>query len=116
MVQPERILVLNRRPIRAGRFVLYWMQQSQRAQWNHALEYAIEQGNGLGVPVVVVFGVTGSFPEANLRHYQFMLEGLRETQKTLAGRGIRMVVLNEEPDAAALRLAESAALVVADRG
>ncbi len=116
MVEPERIQPLNRKPRRPGRYVLYWMQQSQRAEWNPALEYAVGQANALGQPVVVVFGLTGRFPEANLRHYRFMLEGLRETLQALAGRGIRMVVLKESPVTAALRLAAEASLLVADRG
>src|SRR5687767_2345890 len=40
MIQPSRVQVLNDVPIDArGRYVLYWMQQSQRAQFNPALEY-----------------------------------------------------------------------------
>ena len=50
---------------RRGRYVLYWMQQSQRASFNPALEYAIELGNRDGLPVLVAF----SYPDANLRDY-----------------------------------------------
>jgi len=45
MIQPERIQRLNTKEIANGRYVLCWMQQSQRAEYNHALEYAIERGN-----------------------------------------------------------------------
>ena len=48
MIQPERIQVLQERPIRHGRYVLYWMQQSQRAEFNPALDVAIDRANGLG--------------------------------------------------------------------
>ncbi|MEW6439738.1 MAG: deoxyribodipyrimidine photo-lyase [bacterium] len=116
MIQEERIQVLNAAPLRRGRYVLYWMQQSQRAHFNPALEYAVEQANGLRQPVVAVFGLTSRFPEANLRHYTFMLEGLRETAARLEERGIRLVVLAREPFAAALDLAPEASLVVTDRG
>jgi deoxyribodipyrimidine photo-lyase len=37
-------------------------------------------GPTLDLPVLVVFALTDSYPEANLRHYRFMLEGLAETQ------------------------------------
>jgi deoxyribodipyrimidine photo-lyase len=37
-------------PSRPGRFVLYWMQQSQRAGGNHALEHAIQRANALKLP------------------------------------------------------------------
>jgi deoxyribodipyrimidine photo-lyase len=43
------------------------MQQSQRAEYNHALEYAIQQANKMGQGVVVVFGLMDDYPEANLR-------------------------------------------------
>jgi deoxyribodipyrimidine photo-lyase len=92
------------------------MQQSQRAEYNHALEYAIQQGNQLGQGIVVAFGLTASYPEANLRHYTFMLEGLKETQRALAKRGIRMVVRRGDPAEVALGCARQASLIVCDRG
>jgi deoxyribodipyrimidine photo-lyase len=76
MIQPERILKLNDRPTRPGRYVLYWMQASQRAEYNHALEYAVREANEQKLPVVAFFGLTENFPEANLRHYTFLVEGL----------------------------------------
>ena len=74
-IEPERISILNRNAVQKGGWVLYWMQQSQRAHDNPALEYAISQANRLGLPVLVAFALTDSYPEANLRHYRFMLEG-----------------------------------------
>jgi deoxyribodipyrimidine photo-lyase len=72
-IQPERITQLNAKPVQQGEYVLYWMQQSQRSHWNHALEYAISRANDLNQPVLVVFGLTDNYPEANSRHYIFML-------------------------------------------
>jgi deoxyribodipyrimidine photo-lyase len=112
----ERIEALNRHPVRRGRFVLYWMQQSQRSQVNHALEHALEQAEALGQGVRVVFGLTPCFPEANRRHYTFMLEGLRETQANLAARGIPLAVRVGDPPAVASEAAVEASLVVCDRG
>jgi deoxyribodipyrimidine photo-lyase len=59
------------------------MQASQRAEYNHALEYAILKANELRQPLLVFFGITDNFPEANERHYTFMLEGLRDVQQSL---------------------------------
>jgi deoxyribodipyrimidine photo-lyase len=92
------------------------MQAAQRAECNHALEYAIDRANELRLPVVVAFGLTADFPEANLRHYHFMLKGLRETQAALAKRGIRMVVRAESPTTCIPKLAKQAALLVVDEG
>ncbi len=111
-----RIQFLNDCEIRRGKYVLYWMQQSQRAEDNHALEYALQAANRLDQPLLVAFGLTADYPEANLRHYTFMLEGLKETRSTLADRGIKMIARCERPDAAAISLSQNASVIVCDRG
>ncbi len=116
MIQPERIQPLNDRPVRHGAFVLYWMQASQREAYNHALEYAIRQGNDRNQPIVVVFGITDRFPEANERHYTFMIEGLREIRQGLQRRGIQFVAKHQSPELAAVGMARNASMVVTDRG
>lgn len=115
-IQPARIQALNKHSIKKGRYVLYWMQQSQRAEYNHALKYAIQQANTLGKSVLVGFGLMDDYPEANLRHLTFMLEGLQETQATLATQGIKMVIQRGSPVDVALALGKDAALIVCDRG
>ena len=115
-IQKNRIQDINDADEAHGRYVLYWMQQSQRAEYNHALEYAVHQANRLKQGVLVVFGLTDDYPEANLRHYTFMLEGLRETRRTLAGRGIKMVVQKGSPPEVALGLGRNASLIVCDSG
>ena len=115
-IQHTRIQLLNDLDLRKGNFVLYWMQQSQRAEYNHALEYAVQQANQMGQGVLVVFGLMDDYPEANLRHYTFMLEGLKETQTTLAQRGIKMVVQKGHPADVALATGQKASLIVCDLG
>ena len=115
-IDTERIRELNNRENIPGRFVVYWMQQSQRGEYNHALEFAIETANALDLPVIVLFCLTETYPEANLRHYTFMLEGLRHTQKELASRGIRMIVERGEIPQQVLRSAQGASCIVCDRG
>jgi len=116
MIQRERVTELNSNKLQSGRYVLYWMQSSHRAQFNHALEYAIQMANRIHNPVVTYFGLTGDFPDANERHYWFMVEGLREVQIELADRGIQMVVRLESPARGAVKLARGASVVVVDRG
>jgi deoxyribodipyrimidine photo-lyase len=82
MIQKERIKALNKKEVKKGTYVLYWMQASQRAEYNHALEYAIIKANELRQPIIVFFGITDNFPEANERHYTFMMEGLKEVKKS----------------------------------
>jgi deoxyribodipyrimidine photo-lyase len=116
MIQKERIKSLNKKEMKKGAYVLYWMQASQRAEYNHALEYSILKANELRLPVVVFFGITDHFPEANERHYVFMLEGLREVKHFLEKRGIQMVILHKSPEVGAVQLAKKASLAVVDRG
>ena len=116
MIQMERIQFLNSKDAVNGKYVLYWMQASQRAGCNHALEYAIRVADERAKPLVVFFGITDQYPEANERHFTFMLEGLKETQAALAERGILMVVRSVSPEKGVQALAADADLVVVDRG
>jgi len=116
MMSEERVKALNLKEIRRGSYVLYWMQASQRTEYNHALEYAITKANRTNRPVVVYFGLTDHFPEANERHYHFMLEGLREVKASLKEKGVRMIVWRTSPPLGAVQLSKTASLVVVDRG
>jgi deoxyribodipyrimidine photo-lyase len=92
------------------------MQAAQRAGTNHALEYAVGASNDLRKPLVVLFALTDRYPEANERHYAFMLEGLRETRTKLRERGIPMIVRRGEPDTVISTFGRDAAVVVVDDG
>jgi deoxyribodipyrimidine photo-lyase len=116
MIQPQRIKFLNHRPVQNGQYVLYWMQNAQRAEYNHALEYAIQQANDLKKPLLVAFGIMDNFPEANLRHYWFMLEGLQDMQAQLKKRNIKFVLRYGLPTDVVIELSKNARLVVTDRG
>jgi deoxyribodipyrimidine photo-lyase len=116
MIQQERIRDLNQKQAQSGNYVLYWMQSSQRAEDNHALEFATQRANELNLPLLVGFGLMDDYPDANLRHYTFMLQGLQDAQKTLVKRGIKMVVQHGNPADVAIKLSKDAALVVVDRG
>ena len=116
MLSEERIKTLNSNTIQDRRFVLYWMQSSQRAEANLALEYAILKANKLNKPLIVFFGLDSTFPGANLRHFSFLLEGLREVNIELQKRGIRLVVWDKSPPIAVTELAHDSCLTVVDRG
>ncbi len=116
MIHDRRVQTLSEAPVREREFVLYWMQASQRARFNHALEYAARKADALKVPLVVGFGLFADYPEANARHFAFMLQGLAETAATLRERGINFVVRKSAPDDAALEFSRRACMVVCDRG
>jgi deoxyribodipyrimidine photo-lyase len=79
-------------PLGDGRAVVYWMQRAQRVLDNPALELAIEIANLLNLPVVIYFSVNDKYPNANLRHYHFMQQGLRDVAADAAELGVGFVV------------------------
>jgi len=84
-----RITVRRRgRPDTSGKCVVYWMQRSQRAVDNAALELAVRLGNELGKPVVVFFAPVPFYPGANQRNLLFLAEGVSEIAEGLARRGV----------------------------
>ncbi len=115
MTANERIRRLNQAPEGSGSYVLYWMQRSQRAQHNHALEFAVDAANERRIPIIVVFAVTDSYPEANERHFQFMLEGLADVRESLADRGIDFFLKHGHPTEVIPGVARNARLMVCDR-
>lgn len=115
-VQTSRIKKLNHSEVIDGDYVLYWMQQSQRAEENHALEYAIYEANRMSKMVVVAFCLTENYPDANLRHYTFLLEGLCETKNVLAERGIRLIFRIGDPVTEVLDIGQKASMIICDRG
>jgi deoxyribodipyrimidine photo-lyase len=116
MIHDARIRHLIGVPPRDGSYVLYWMQQAQRTEYNHALAFAVQTADELALPLVVGFVLTPDFPEANLRHYQFMLEGIRDARASLDKANIPFVLQVGEMVAAVIKLAEKAAWVVTDVG
>jgi len=115
-VDPGRIRILRAGPPRAGRYVLYWMQSSQRTEENPALAYATERADRAGLPLVVYFGLDRRYPESTLRHFRFMAEGLSEIARSLEAMGIFFALLAKSPQEGACRLAKDASLLVLDRG
>jgi deoxyribodipyrimidine photo-lyase len=92
------------------------MQQAQRTEYNHALAFALERARELSLPLVVGFVLTPGYPEANRRHYHFMLQGIADVQECLEQANIPFVLQTGEMVPAVLRLAAGAAWVVTDVG
>jgi deoxyribodipyrimidine photo-lyase len=89
----DQTRVLVRRggaPRKGARCVVYWM------------------------PVVVYFSVIPNYPDANLRHYYFIAQGLRDVAEDAAERGVGFV-LRRHPDSITAFLDEvQAAVLVGD--
>lgn len=98
-----------------GQCVVYWMQRSQRALDNPALEVAVKAANLLGKPCVVFFAPVPFYPHANLRHYRFLNQGIPDIATGLKKRDIGFV-LRRYPEHHLLKFCQevAAALVVGD--
>jgi deoxyribodipyrimidine photo-lyase len=101
-------------PRKGGRCVVYWMQRAMRILDNPALDVAIEAANVLGLPVVVYFQVIPNYPHANLRHYHFLQQGLRDVQADAAERGVGFVVRRSPASLDAFLEEVQAALLIGD--
>lgn len=115
----ERIRALNSAPVRTpARYVLYWAQMNRRVDANHALAVAIGKANELRLPVLVYEGLTCTYHEANDRMHTFVLEGVPETARRLARRGIgycfHLRKRRSDANDILYRLAAEAALLVTD--
>ncbi len=75
-----------------GSCIVYWMQRTQRARDNAALNVAIEAGNLLRKPVVTLFALRPHAHHANWRHYEFMRRGLEALPVALGRRGVGFVM------------------------
>lgn len=98
-----------------GKCVVYWMQRAQRAYDNPALDIAVEAGNELRKPVVVFLAPVPFYPNANLRHCQFLAEGIPDIAEALQKRNVGFV-LRRFPEHSLVRFCDEvkAALVVGD--
>ncbi len=102
-------------PRRPARAVVYWMQRSLRILDNPALDVAIEAANILGLQVLVYFGVVPNYPNANLRHYHFLQQGLCDAAADALERGLGFVVRRTPGSSLEAFLEETqAALLVGD--
>jgi len=117
IVEKERIRNLNNKPEnKNGKYVLYFMQASQRIEYNHALIYAIEKANQNNLPLLVGFSIMPYFPNANIRHYNFMLEGIDELSKKFDKLNINFVVKFGKYEDVIVELSKEAFLTVTDYG
>lgn len=98
-----------------GKCVVYWMQRAERGLNNPAVDVAVDAANALGLPLIVYFSAISNFPNANLRHYVFLNQGLPDIEADLAERNITFIV-RRPPDNSLDALLEEvdAALLIGD--
>jgi deoxyribodipyrimidine photo-lyase len=73
------------------------MQRDKRVQDNWALIHAQDLALKNKVPLYVCFTYLGKFENANIRQYQFLFDGLKETSEKLNDKNIPFYLLNGDP-------------------
>ncbi|MCG8346038.1 MAG: deoxyribodipyrimidine photo-lyase [Chlorobiales bacterium] len=97
MIHPDRVRSLNHERSINGP-VVYWMSRDQRVRHNWALLFAEQLSRKNSQPLFAVFNLVPSYPEASLRHYDFMLKGLMLVEKKLQALNIPFVILAGNPE------------------
>ncbi len=119
MIPEPRVRPLNLQPIQTeGQYVLYWMVAARRLEWSFALDRALDHARRLGRPLLILEALRCDYGWASDRLHRFVLEGMAEHSRRLAGTGIGYHPY-VEPAAGAGRgllesLAAKAAVVVTD--
>lgn len=118
-VPAVRIEAVNRaEPRPAGEYVLYWMTANRRTRWNFALDRAVEHAVAWRKPLLIFEALRCDFRWASDRFHRFVLQGMADRKRRLAGGAVHYYPY-VEPAAGAdhgllAALAERACLVVAD--
>lgn len=97
-VDITRVRLLNSKAERKGP-VIYWMSRDLRVNDNWALLYAQQKALEKEQPLIVLFCLVPRFLDATLRHYSFMLEGLKEVEDRLQELNIGFVLFSGQPEA-----------------
>lgn len=110
--------VSDRRRRPEGDFVLYWMIACRRLDWSFALERAVEHARELERPLVILEALRVGYPWASDRLHRFVLDGMADHARRLAGSNVLYYPYVEPADGAGkgllAALAERAAVVVTD--
>jgi deoxyribodipyrimidine photo-lyase len=88
-IPSQRITDCNELPVNGkGVFVLYWMTAFRRVTWNFALDQAVEWARKLEKPLVLLEGLRCDYPYASERLHAFVLEGMADNGRALAGKPV----------------------------
>ena len=73
--------------------VVLWMSRDQRVDDNWALLHAQAEACSRSAPLCVVFCLIGDAPGSTMRHYGFMIKGMREVEVALSTLNIEFQLL-----------------------
>ena len=115
LVEKNRIEKINEAELKQKEFVAYWMQSSQRLEYNQALGYAVERANQLNQPLLIFFLLNSNYPEAEYGHFKFMLQGLKEIKDNLKTEAINFYIIDYQSLEDLEKITAGASLVVSEK-
>ena len=116
-VEQARIQVLcDKEPNQKSKYLLYWMQQSQRAEHNPALEHAVQLANDLNVPVLVGFGLHEATPTQTSGPSPFCSRASLKRQRAYVTAESSLSCARDRPKRLLSSSQKMLSLVVCDRG
>jgi deoxyribodipyrimidine photo-lyase len=115
LVNKKRIEKINEAELKQKEFVGYWMQSSQRLEYNQALGYAVERANQLNQPLLIFFLLNSNYPEAEYGHFKFMLQGLKEIKDNLKTEAINFYIIDYQSLTDFKKITADASLVVSEK-
>jgi deoxyribodipyrimidine photo-lyase len=92
----NRVTTLRDSPM-SGECVLYVMSRDQRVGYNHALMAAQVYAINQKLPLCVVFCLYNKAGKRAREHFEFMIDGLHEVEKSLAVVGIPFMMVIGDP-------------------
>lgn len=97
-----------------GEYVLYWAHAAIRVRYNLALQTALELAHKYQKPLKVVYQLVPNYPEANRRHFRFLLQGLREFSEQVQLLGCDVEIICETTNEQLLECCQKACVVIND--
>ena len=91
VVIPSSRLKIHGVPNDAGEVVVYWMTAARRAQWNHALQHAVDLAKQHNVPLVVIECLALQHRWANDRISTFVLQGMVDNRAAFDGTTVTYI-------------------------
>ena len=88
---PSSRLKIHGVPNDAGEVVVYWMTAARRAQWNHALQHAVDLAKQHNVPLVVIECLALQHRWANDRISTFVLQGMVDNRAAFDGTTVTYI-------------------------
>jgi len=88
---PSSRLNIHGVPNDQGDVVVYWMTAARRAQWNHALQHAIDLAKQHNLPLVVIECLALQHRWANDRISTFVLQGMVDNRSAFEGTGVTYI-------------------------